>query len=280
VGRPNRDFTTDNRFHVINHGVDSQDLFAIDDDWVLFESLLASACAEGDFYLNAYALMHNHYHLLVDLSECEDRGTVSDAIGVAQSTYAKYFNKRTSRRGPLFEPRFLSYGVDGTDRTQRAVRYIHRNPIDICGPRALGSYRWSSLPIALGRRVPPEWLDCTLFAPHDPATHLAELAEVEPEDLWPYEDLPPMHRVTFGDIRTVVDDLPSSIVQPATRDDVECFLALHLRAADVMEVASSRGESSATVRNRASRTRTRRRNDPAFARFLDIVVSSLRTESQ
>ncbi len=224
--------------------------------------------------------MHNHYHLLVDLSECEERSVVSDVIGAAQSTYAKYFNSRTRRRGPLFEPRFLSYGVDGAERSQRAVRYIHRNPIDICGPRSLGSYRWSSLPVILGRRTSSPWLDCSLFAPQDPVSHLAELARIQPEDLWPYECLPPTHRVTFREIRSIVRDLPSTVVLPTTPHDIECYLALHLRAADVMAVARCRDESTATVRNRASRTRIRRRDDPAFAQFVDNVVSSLSAASQ
>lgn len=280
MGRPNRDFTTDHRFHVINHGVDSQDLFAIEDDWILFESLLGAACDTGGFRLNAYALMHNHFHLLVDLSECRDRSCVSNAIGTAQSTYAKYFNHRTDRRGPLFEPRFLSYGVDGEERTQRAVRYIHRNPIDICGPRALGNYRWSSLPVALGRRPSPPWLDCTPFAPHDASSYLGELADVRPEDLWPYEDLPPLERAAFADLVRVVAELPSTRVTPATRGDIECFLALHLRTADVMDVAASRMESAPTVRNRASRARTRRRDDPMFSRVLDDVVATLGSRNQ
>ncbi|MFK7919309.1 MAG: transposase [Ilumatobacter sp.] len=275
MARPQRNLTTDDRFHVINRGIDSQDLFAIDDDWVLFESLVGSACTEGDFQINAYVLMHNHYHLLVDLSDCDNRGAVADLIGVAQSTYSKYFNSRTGRRGPLFEPRFLSYGVDGAQRTERAVRYIHRNPIDICGRRALGNYRWSSLPVVLGRRPAPPWLSCELFEPDDPVSYLAELAEVEPEDLWPYEDLAPLHRLSYDHIRHVVAGLPSTIAKPATRHDIECFLALHLRAADVMDVAARREESSATVRNRASRTRSRRRDDPAFAQFLDTIVNEL-----
>ena len=99
MGRPNRDFTTDNRFHVINRGVDSQDLFSVDDDWVLFESLIANACDNYGLRINAYALMSNHYHVLIDLTDCDDRVAVSESFGVVQSTYANYFNNRTHRAG-------------------------------------------------------------------------------------------------------------------------------------------------------------------------------------
>ena len=273
--RPTRDLTTDNRFHVINHGVDGQDLFSIHDDWVLFESMIGRVCDDYGFVVNAYALMSNHYHLLADLTECNDRDGVSEAVGVLQSTYAKYFNDRTGRRGPLFEPRFLSYGVDGDTKTHRSMRYIHRNPIDICGRRALGNYRWSSLPVLIGRRESPGWLDCSLFAPQDPIAHLADLADCRTEDLLPIGVMPPQRPTTIAEIKRAVDLASTPELDPAIRRDVVCLLALDLRAADVVAIASTLGCSTSSVRSMASRSRTKRRDDASFQRHLDRIKQEI-----
>lgn len=275
MGRPNRDFTTDDRFHAFNRAVDGQDLFSIDDDWALFESLIAEACDSHGFRINAYALMSNHYHMLLDLSNCEDRAGVSDGIGVLQSTYAKYFNERTSRRGPLFEPRFSSFGADGDEKVHRVVRYIHRNPIDICGPRALGNYRWSSLPVALGRRESPHWLDCSLFAPLDPAGHLAELTGITASDVLALDGLPPQVHTHLDDLSRALTDLPERSANARERRELYCLLALELRIADVTVVAERLNCSPVTVRNTAAQARTRRREIPSFDGLVERAIREL-----
>lgn len=269
--RSHRDFTTDNRFHVVNHGVDGQDLFSIEDDWLLFESLIGRACNDHGFRLNAYALMSNHFHLLADLSDCDDRAGVSVGIGVLESTYAKYFNDRTSRRGPLFEPRFLSFGVDGDTRTHRVIRYIHRNPVDISGRRRLGAYRWSSLPVYLGRRESPDWLDSSLFEPQDPAAYLSDLAACHADDLWPLDDLAPQHRVSIDDIETAVTQISTSTVDRQTHETLVLMLAVELRTDDIVTIAERFGRSESTIRRRVHAGRTRRHDEPSFARMVERI---------
>ncbi len=273
--RPLRNLTTDNRFHIINRGIDNQDLFSIEDDWLLFETMIERVCTDYAFELNAYALMSNHYHLLADLSSCEDRHAVSEAIGVMQSTYARYFNHRTDRRGPLFEPRFLSYGVDGDAKTHRSIRYIHRNPLDICGPRALGNYRWSSLPVLLGRRESPVWLNCSLFVPHDPGAHLADLSGASEADRSPLGHLPPQHRTTIDDIEHALTRVGGVPIGERTRRAVLCLLAVEFRVADVIDLAAHLSSDASNVRKLAKRSRMRRLDEPGFARLVNRVIAAL-----
>ncbi len=224
--------------------------------------------------------MSNHFHLLADLTACEDRRCVSESIGALQSTYAKYFNERTERRGPLFEPRFLSFGVDGDTATQRCARYIHRNPIAICGPRALGNYRWSSLPVLLGRRDSPPWLDCSLFVPHDPTAHLAELAAISDTDRLPLGGLPPQRRTTVDDIEESLTQLDSSTIGERTHRSLLCLLALEFRAADVRSLAGRLDIDPSNVRRLAKRSHLRRVDDPQFARLVSKVTAALPQHSK
>ena len=275
MARPHRDLTTNDRFHVINRGIDGQDLFSVEEDWKLFESLIGRICGDYRFELNAYALMSNHYHFLVDLSDCHDRAGVSTAMGVLQSTYASYFNDRTSRSGPLFEPRFLGFAIDSETKTHRTIRYIHRNPIDICGPRALGAYRWSSLPVYLGRRTAPSWLAYERFAPNDPTAHLADLARCAEDDLWPLDTLPPRESTSLSTIERAVDSVCPGPLSDIDRTAVITYLARQLRAADVVAVAAYLDCSESKVRKSARQGATRHIDDAEFARLLDLVIIEL-----
>jgi len=90
----------------------------------------------------AFCLMDNHLHLLI--KENVEGGT-SLYIQRVLNSYAKYFNLRHKRSGPLFTGRFKAVLVDGDEQLLHVSRYIHLNPylahmID----NPIG-YLWSSL---------------------------------------------------------------------------------------------------------------------------------------
>ena len=275
MGRQQRNLTTSRHVHLINRGVDGQDLFSIDADRLVFETILAKVCSEYEFAIAAYALMSNHYHLLGDLSSCPDPAQVSQAIAELQSGYAKHFNRRTSRRGPLFEPRFLGYPVTGEVGFARVTRYIHANPIDITGRRALGAYRWSSLPVYLRRRVAPCWMNTEpLASAIDANAYLAQLTDISADDLRPLHGLSPRVAVT----PPVLEEALAQIVSP-TDDRTEqrrrrrllMMLCLDLRSADVLEL-SERYECTPThIRREAHRARIEVVDDSTFASLSTLV---------
>ena len=43
-----------------------EDIYADDDDRIIFLQLLQKACNRYDWYCHAYCLMSNHYHLLIE----------------------------------------------------------------------------------------------------------------------------------------------------------------------------------------------------------------------
>ena len=60
------------------------------------------------------------------------------------SVFARFFNTRHKRTGPLFEGRFCSVCVKTDAQYMNVMRYIHRNPIHHEEATLLGNYPWSS----------------------------------------------------------------------------------------------------------------------------------------
>jgi hypothetical protein len=115
--------------------------------------------------LNAFCLMPNHYHLLVETP----RANLSRAIGWLQTTYTIRFNRRHRRSGHLFQGRFKAHLVDGEDYARQLVCYVHLNPVRPRDKSAiipadrralLDQWPWSSHLAYLGRAPAPAWL-CT-----------------------------------------------------------------------------------------------------------------------
>ena len=53
-------------YHVTARGNAREDIYADDDDRIVFLKLLEKACSRYDWYCHAYCLMSNHYHLLIE----------------------------------------------------------------------------------------------------------------------------------------------------------------------------------------------------------------------
>lgn len=92
----------------------------------------------------AFCLMNNHFHFL--LKQVADGG-IARFISNLQNAYAKYFNIRTERSGPLFNPMFKSVRIVTGEQLLHVSRYIHLNPSTgyLVEIEDLESYPWSSL---------------------------------------------------------------------------------------------------------------------------------------
>lgn len=91
----------------------------------------------------AYCLMPNHFHLL--LRQNTDNG-ISNYMRLVQNSYAKYFNIKHHRKGPLFESSFKVVHVENDEQLAHVSRYIHLNPVS-AGMIDIGDIKkfpWSS----------------------------------------------------------------------------------------------------------------------------------------
>ena len=125
--------------HVIVRGNNKQILFEGPDDSRFFISRLGKYSREEKISLNAFCLMENHVHLLVN----DPQGNVSAMMHHLNLSYSKYYNQKYERIGHLYQGRFLSEPVETEAYLFTVFRYILNNPqkAGIC-PAA--KYRWSS----------------------------------------------------------------------------------------------------------------------------------------
>ena len=93
----------------------------------------------------SFCLMPNHFHLL--LRQNSENG-ISKLLGNLQNSYARYFNIKNERIGPLFQGQFKAVKIDEEEQLLHVSRYIHLNPYSsaiVKKIQDLENYEWSSL---------------------------------------------------------------------------------------------------------------------------------------
>lgn len=141
MGRPLRISVPGVPYHVTARGNNQGEIFVDEVDKQQYLLFLKAAKDTYAYQLQAYALMSNHVHLLLQSSE---RGSLSSVIHFVHGQYALYFNQRHHRVGHVFEARFFSVPISTDEYFFAALRYIHLNPVSagIAGHPA--AYPWTS----------------------------------------------------------------------------------------------------------------------------------------
>ena len=74
----------------------------------------------------AYCIMPTHIHLI--LKQKKEKG-ISIFMSQISNSYAKYFNLKHKRKGPLWEGEFKNVLVSNDEQLLHLTRYIHLNPV-------------------------------------------------------------------------------------------------------------------------------------------------------
>jgi putative transposase len=192
-------------YHLTARGARRSSIYEDDADRNAFLEILSSVVERYGWRCEAYCLMSNHYHLLVETPQ----PNLSRGMRQLNGVYAQRFNRRHEYVGPLFQGRFGSIVVDGDTYRLELARYIVLNPVRAEMVGQPGDWRWSSYGATIGQCPRPNWLAVgkllAAFAPNMAAAERSYVRFVrDGRDLpGPWADL--RHEVFLGNERFVSD---------------------------------------------------------------------------
>jgi putative transposase len=143
--------------HIIGRGIDRRRIFLNDADREDFLERLGRILTETKTTCYAWALMPNHFHLLLQTATTP----ISVVMRRLLTGYAVGFNLRHRRKGHLFQNRYKSILCQEDAYLLQLVRYIHLNPLRanvVAGYGLLGRYPYCGHGVILGRRS-ESWQD-------------------------------------------------------------------------------------------------------------------------
>lgn len=136
--------------HIWARGVARCDIYLDDVDRERFLEIVALVLREAHGRCLAWALMSNHYHLLLETG----RDALPRVMQRINQRYATWFNRRHGRVGHLFQDRFGSDRVGDDRHLATLVAYIHLNPVRagiVPDVDALAAYPWTGHAALAGR---------------------------------------------------------------------------------------------------------------------------------
>lgn len=133
----------DHVYHVINRAVGRLQIFDTPDDYQLFLNLLHEAKEMTDMRILSYAVMPNHWHLLLYPENDGDMGLFMHWLTNAH-TRRVHARTETIGTGPLYQGRYKSFLTKTDTHLLTVLKYIERNPVRARLARKVESWRWGS----------------------------------------------------------------------------------------------------------------------------------------
>jgi len=143
--------------HIMARGIEGRQIFQNDHDRQDFIKRLALIIGETETKCLAWALIPNHFHLLLK-SGAEP---VSKVMLRLLTGYAVSYNLRHNRQGHLFQNRYKSILCQEDPYLLELVRYIHLNPIranQVSDMKSLEKYPFCGHATLMGK-IQNDWQD-------------------------------------------------------------------------------------------------------------------------
>jgi REP element-mobilizing transposase RayT len=146
----------DNAFyHITSRGNLRDKIFYNATDRERFLEILSRTKERYGFLLHAYALMDNHYHLLMETP----KANLSQIMQNINTSYTVYVNRKYQRSGHLLQGRFKGIIVDKDRYLVGLSRYIHLNPVRAKLVKKPLNYTWTSYRAFINQRVENSLVD-------------------------------------------------------------------------------------------------------------------------
>jgi putative transposase len=127
-------------YHIINRGVERRVIYLEPEDYEFFLDLMLKLSKDYEIIVHSFCLMSNHYHLLLETKH----HNLSKAIQFLNDKYAKFFNKKYTRSGHLWQGRYKSYALYDDAHFWIVAKYIERNPIKANMVKEVDLYKYQS----------------------------------------------------------------------------------------------------------------------------------------
>lgn len=141
MGRRPREDYEDGVFHVIQRGNNREFVFGEDADKNYLIGQISTLCRNMGYVIYGYAIMGNHYHLIMQLN---NSGTLKSVMHRINLRFSKYYNRKYGRTGHVFEGRYKAIPVINEKYIFSLIRYIHQNPVKAGVCIRAEEYNWTS----------------------------------------------------------------------------------------------------------------------------------------
>lgn len=159
-------------WHIINRGARKLQLFHEPSDFPQFLSFLNYSLARSGAILWAYALMSNHYHLVLYATSEEIRACMQRL----NRLYSTYHNRKYLLTGHAFDGPYRAYREDPSV-LMRCIAYVLMNPVKAHLVDDPMDYPWTCFKQYAGRPGSPMEVDLK---------SLIEVAGPDPKTAWKY----------------------------------------------------------------------------------------------
>jgi putative transposase len=158
-------------FHVMNRSARRAQIFSDGADYGLFERLLAEAVNRRPMRLLAYAIMPNHWHLLLWPEGDTD---LSRFMQWLTRVHAQLWHMahRSVGTGAVYQGPFRAIPIQGDDHLLTVCAYIERNPQRANLVVNASDWRWSSAWTRPARESRPSMTEWPIPRPVDWTAHL------------------------------------------------------------------------------------------------------------
>lgn len=157
-------------YHVTSRGNARSVIFRDAFDKEIFLDVIREAHLRHGFFVHAFVLMGNHYHLLMETPDANLSMSMRQINGV----YTQAFNRRHKTVGHLLQGRFKAIVVDRDSYYLELIRYIHLNPLRAGVARTLDDFKYSGhraiIDKSWEKRCEPWFARCRLlqeFGPYE-----------------------------------------------------------------------------------------------------------------
>ena len=138
-------------YHVTARGDRQEPIYEDDDDRKVFLDLLGKVIVEWNWVCQAYCMMGNHYHLLVETPD----GNLAKGMRQLNGVYTQLSNRRHQRVGHLFQGRYKAILVDRDEYLLELGRYVVLNPVRARLVKRVEDWPWSSYRSMVGQARNP-----------------------------------------------------------------------------------------------------------------------------